>query len=187
MRSFGQTEAMLIERAASKLASNPDQIVGSAQYELRKAGSWKDEVRIDVYMHKPCVSTRCARLLHGVPSPRFWASPVKNIVRMPAKDVLYFFAPNQLKDAVPDLVSEDDLAQWLSSFSSTRFEDQLIQALVENARADSGRYSHPGLAYGVAAHTGALIDKHAWFTNQRSMTLANSAPVWRPKKTGSVT
>lgn len=187
MLSFGQTESMLIERAASKLASNTDQIVRLAQYELRKAGSWKDEVRLDVYMHKSYSGTRCNRLLHGVPSPRFWASPVKNIVWMPAKDILYFFAPNQLKDSVPDLVSEDDLAQWLSNFSSTRFEDQLIQALVENARADASRYSHAGLAYGVAAHTGALIDRHAWFTSQRSMTLANSAPVWRPKKAGSVT
>lgn len=28
---------------------------------------------------------------------------------------------------------------------------------------------------------GAKIDRLAWITGQRSMTLANAAPVWRPK------
>lgn len=87
----GQTEKMLIERAASKFSGSPASLVSAAKRELRNAGSWKDEVRLDVWMNKPFIGSRCARLLHGVPSPRFWASPVKNIVRMPAKDVVYFF------------------------------------------------------------------------------------------------
>lgn len=182
MTSKRQTEAMLIKRAADKLVSGTNELVASAQYELRKAGSWKDEVRLDVFMHKAYCGTRCARLLHGVPSPRFWASPVKNIVSMPAKDVVYFFAPSQVIDLLPDLHSESELAHWLGSFSSTRFEDQLIQALIGHARVESSMYSHPSLAYRVAALAGAKIDEHAWFTSQKSMTLANSAPVWRPKK-----
>lgn len=184
MSIFGQAEAMLIERAASKLAKSQSDLVASARFALREAGSWKDEVQVDVHMNKPYRGTRCARLLHGVPSPRYWATSFATMVRMPAKDVLYFFAPGQLGDCIPDLHSEEDLAQWLTEFSSTRFEDQLIQALVEHARAESSRYSLPRLAFTVAAQTGASIDRHAWFTRQRSMTLANSAPVWRPKKAG---
>lgn len=88
---ISSTETMLIARAASKLANSPSNLVGSARFALKEAGNWKDEVRIDVFMQKPYNGTRYARLLHGVPSPRYWATPVKTMVRMPAKDVLYFF------------------------------------------------------------------------------------------------
>lgn len=182
MISSSQTETMLIARAASKLVKSQSDLVESARFALREAGNWKDEVRIDVFMQKPYSGTRCARLLHGVPSPRYWATPFKAMVRMPAKDVLYFFAPALVNDCIPDLHSEEDLAQWLTDFSSTRFEDQLVQSLVEHARAESSRFSLPRLAYTVAAQTGASIDRHAWFTRQRSMTLANSTPVWHYKK-----
>ncbi|MDI3271540.1 hypothetical protein ACYZT3_15840 [Pseudomonas sp. MDT1-16] len=91
MTRFNQTEAMLLERAASKVFGTLDDLLISAQDALTKAGNWKDEVQIDVWLSKPYSGTRCARLLHGVPSPRFWASPVKTNVLMPAKDVIYFF------------------------------------------------------------------------------------------------
>lgn len=178
----GQTEKMLIERAASKFSGSPSSLVSAAKRELRTAGSWKDEVRLDVWMNKPFVGSRCARLLHGVPSPRFWASPVKNIVRMPAKDVLYFFDPHNLTEALPELYREDDLAHWLGGFSSIRFEDQLIEALIEHTVHVQARAPHwpIDLVYRVIAGHAAQIDRHAWFTKQSSMTLANAAPVWRP-------
>lgn len=114
---------MLIERAASKFSVSPRSLVSSAKRELRTAGSWKDEVRLDAWMNKPFIGSRCARLLHVVPSPRFCASPVKNIVRMPAKDVVCFFDPHNLTEAVVELYREDDLSHWLEGFSSVRVED----------------------------------------------------------------
>jgi hypothetical protein len=84
----GQTEAMLIKRAASNYSGSPRSLVSAAKCELRTARSLKDEVRFDVWMNKLFIGTRCARLLHGLPSPRFWSSSVKNIVRMSAKDVV---------------------------------------------------------------------------------------------------
>ncbi len=177
----GQTEKLLIERAASEFRSSPASLVSAAKCELRTVGTWKDEVRLDVWMNKPFIGSRVARLRHGVPSPRFWASPVKNIVWMPAKDVLYFFDPSNLTDAIPELYREDDLAHWLEGFSSTRFEDQLIKALIESTAHVQARTPHwpRVLVHRVIARHAAEIDRYTWFTKQSSMTLANAAPVWR--------
>lgn len=186
MTRFNQTEAMLLERAASKVSGTLEGLLISAQGALTKAGNWKDEVRIDVWLSKPYSGTRCARLLHGVPSPRFWATPAKNNVLMPAKDVIYFFGGAtravRLKASLPDMNTEEELEQWLMSFSSTRFEDQLIHALIENAGDLSTRAPHwsKELVHLEIARLASEIDRHAWFTKQRSMTLANAAPVWRP-------
>lgn len=115
-------------------------------------------------------------------APRFWASPVKNIVWMPAKDVLYFFDPNNFTDAMPELYREDDLAHWLEGLSSIRFEDPLIQALIESTAHLQSRTPHwpKDLVRLEIARHAAKIDRHAWFTKQSSLTLANAAPVWRP-------
>ncbi|WP_454834651.1 hypothetical protein [Pseudomonas lini] len=177
---------MLIDRAASKFAGSPRGLVTEAKEALTKAGSWKDEVRIDVWMNKPYAGKRCARLLHGVPSPRYWASSVKNIVQMPAKDVVYFFGANGLFEllscSVPEFHTQDHLAQWLGNFSSIRFENQLICASIEHVVHLEARSPHwsKRLVHLEIARITVEIDKHAWFTKQRSMTVANSAPVWRP-------
>lgn len=178
----GQTEKMLIERAASKVANSATGLVREAQQALIDAHSWKDEVRIDVLMKRPYTAKRCARLLHGVPSPRYWASLPRNMVQMVAKDVVYFFAQDRLIEAVPALACEADLAHWIAHFSSTRFENQLIEALIEHAGIESSIYSNPSLAFRGAGLIAAEIDRHAWFTGQRSMTLANSVSVWRGRR-----
>jgi hypothetical protein len=98
------------------------------------------------------------------------STPVKNIVQMPAKDVVYFFDPRNLTDTVPELYREDDLAHWLEDFSSTLFEDQLIKALIGHTTHVQARPPHwpKELVHRVIAGNAAHIDRHAWFIHDPS-------------------
>lgn len=169
---------LLMHRAESKLHfTDVAYLLDSAKDELAKAGRWTDDVRIQVSLKLPFRAKYCVRMLHGIPSPRLWAAKAPSFPVTPAKYVIYFFAPEAakrrelLENAIPQLASRDDLATWLRSFSSTHFEKQLVDALVAHSDDKALRQF---------ALIGAEIDRLAWFTSQRSMTLANAAPVWRP-------
>lgn len=169
---------LLMHRAESKLhLTDVAYLLDSASEQLKQAGKWTDDVRIQVGLKRPFRAKNCVRMLHGIPSPRLWAAKAPSFPVSPAKDVIYFFAPEVgkrrelLGGAIPHLTSADDLANWLRTFSSTRFEKQLVDALV--GHADDNTLHKFALI-------GAEIDRLAWFTGQRSMTLANSAPVWHP-------
>ncbi|MFU2936912.1 hypothetical protein ACM7NO_26510 [Pseudomonas aeruginosa] len=182
---------LLMDRAISKLdRTDVDYVLRNASRALSEAGRWTDDVRIEVNTKHPVkASMQCIRMLHGVPSPRMWSARTSTFPQMAAKDALYFFEPNELKRrelllaAIPELDSDDALAEWLVSFSSTRFEKQLVQALVAHQQSPTHQRwigSDPSMVYRRIALIGAEIDRLAWFTGQRSMTVANAAPVWRP-------
>ena len=169
---------LLMRRAESKLGvTDVAHLLGAAKDELAKSASWTDDVRIPVGLKRPFKAKHCVRMLHGIPSPRLWATKAPSFPVAAAKDVIYFFAPEAAKRrelldaAIPSLACKDDLATWLGTFSSTRFEKQLVDALVANSDDKKLRWY---------ALIGAEIDRLAWFTGQQSMTLANSVPVWRP-------
>ncbi|MGH8435686.1 MAG: hypothetical protein ACRERX_14690 [Pseudomonas sp.] len=181
---------LLMHRAASKLQDpDVDRLLSDAAFALSKAGKWTDDVMFQACMKKPVMGKRHGRLLHGVPSPRFWPKPAAHYPALVAKDIIYFFADSQFKrarllqDAMPVLHGEDDLTAWLKSFSSTRFEKQLVKALISYMDDPLFRRPNcPGTTYicSQVALVAAEIDRLAWFTGQKSMTLANAAPVWRP-------
>lgn len=183
---------MLMHRAASKLRDHDvDRLLSDAVYALSKAGKWTDDVMFQTCMKKPVMGNRYGRLLHGIPSPRFWPKPAAHYPALVAKDIIYFFADSQLKrarllqDAMPVMHGEDDLAAWLNSFSSTQFEQQLIKALIGYMDDPTFRRPNcPGTSYIClqVALVAAEIDRLAWFTGQKSMTLANAASVWRPNQ-----
>ncbi|WP_116827045.1 MULTISPECIES: hypothetical protein [Pseudomonas syringae group] len=182
---------LLQKRAVSKLVHfNVKSELHTAARMMSAAGKWTDDLRVLVQTEKPCKTNRSyVRMVHGVPSPRMFAGRAIHHPEIPAKDLIYFFAgrglDSLLVDAMPDLSSRDDLATWLTSFSTTRFESQLVNALV--ALFDTPMYQRN--AESVGAHLmlkqialfGAKIDRLAWMTGQHSMTLANAAPVWRPQ------
>lgn len=182
---------LLMDRAASKLEGNDvDRVKRAARFALADAGQWTDDIRIGVHTKRPFkASKHCIRMLHGVPSPRMWAPRTTSFPEMTAKDAIYFFANSEadrrdmLGDAIPNLGSAEDLTAWLKSFSSTRFEKQLVEGLVAlrdtPANLRWAVISEPMVLRQIAL-IGAEIDRLAWFTGQRSMTLANAAPVWRP-------
>lgn len=182
---------LLMQRATSKLdRTGVDTVLRSACFALSEAGKWTDDIRIEVNTKRPFKgSKQCVRMLHGVPSPRMWSARTTTFPQMIAKDAIYFFEPSEsgrrelLLRAVPEFGSAEALADWLFSFSSTRFEKQLVASLV--AHLDSPLFKRwasnsQSMAYRQIALLGAEIDRLAWFTGQRSMTLANAAPVWRP-------
>lgn len=118
-----------------------------------------------------------------------WSATTTTYPKMAAKDAIYFFAPVEstrrdiLLQAIPVFGSSEELADWLYSFSSTRFEKHLVAALL--AHLDAPHFKHwasldPTMAYRQIALIGAELDRLAWLTGQRSMTLASAAPVWRP-------
>lgn len=186
MTRFNQTEAMLLERAATKVSGTVDGLLIAAQDSLTNAGSWKDEVRIDVWLSKPYSGTRCARLLHGVPSPRFWATPAKNNVLRRAKDVIYFFGgasrAERLKASLPVYEYLGRTGAMVDELFVNSIRGSIDSCLIENASDLSTRAQHwsKELVHPDIAPLVSEIDRHAWFTKQRSMTLANAAPVWRP-------
>ncbi|MBB4867205.1 hypothetical protein HNP46_006116 [Pseudomonas nitritireducens] len=171
---------LLMNRAEQKLTPGvgSDYAMQQAVKELRKAGRWTDDVQIQIGLKKPLRSKGYVRMLHGVPSPRLFPAKAPNWPMMVAKDAIYFFAHDLSRrqtlmlEAMPHLPSVDDLRHWLEHFSTTRFEKQLIEALVKEGDAKG---------YGKAAMEAAEIDRMAWFTGQKSMTLANAAPVWKAK------
>ncbi|MGE6565341.1 hypothetical protein ACQKF2_23785 [Pseudomonas hunanensis] len=134
-------------------------------------------MRIQVGLKRPFRAKSCVRKLHGIPSLRLWAAKASSFPACPAKDVIYFFAPEVterrelLVGAIPQLTSLEDLANWLKTFCSTLFEKQPIDALV--AHADDNTLCKFALIR-------AEIDHLTWFTGQGSMTQANSAPIWHP-------
>lgn len=182
---------LLMHRAASKLEGDDvDRVKRAARFALADAGQWTDDIRIGVQTKRPFkASKHCIRMLHGVPSPRMWAPQTTSFPEMAAKDAIYFFANSEadrrdmLGDAIPNLGSAEDLTAWLKSFSSTRFEKQLVEGLVAlrdtPANLRWAVISEPMVLRQIAL-IGAEIDRLAWFTGQRSMTMANAAPVWRP-------
>ena len=184
---------MLMIRAASKLHDNDvGRLLQSAKFALTDAGKWTDDVRVDVRLKSPFRGKVCTRLLHGVPSPRYWPEPAKFFAAMAAKDIIYFFATDNrqrselLDSAMPEMNTADDLVEWLTTFSTTRFEKQLVNALVEHIDApiflNCPQHFGPRYVLKQIALIGAEIDCLAWFTGQKSMVLANAAPVWKPAK-----
>ncbi|ENG0049902.1 TPA: hypothetical protein ACRN02_005781 [Pseudomonas aeruginosa] len=182
---------LLMDRAISKLdRTEVESVLRTASRALANAGKWTDDVRITVNTKRAFQAGRqCVRMLHGVPSPRMWVGQAKNFPEMAAKDAIYFFEPIEanrrdlLLGAIPEFSGAEALADWLFSFSSTRFEKQLVQALVGHLASPLFKRwasQSESLAYRQIALLGAEIDRLAWFTGQRSMTLANAAPVWRP-------
>lgn len=169
---------LLMGRAESKLRhTDVEFLLGEASKALSEAGGWTDDVRIQVGVKKPFKAKACVRMLHGIPSPRLWATKAPSFPVSPAKDLIYFFAVDAdkrqqlLSEAIPHLASPDEFATWLNTFSTTRFENQLISAIVEKSNSQPLK---------KLALIGAEIDRLAWFTGQKSMTLANASPVWRP-------
>lgn len=180
-----------MRRAEDKLdASASQHLIADATRALREARNWKDDVTFLVHMKKRFSGSRTVRLLHGVPSPRVRSFGYGPVAQMVAKDAIYFFVSSEheraerLLSALPEMTDSYQLSEWLETFSSTRFEKQLIKALVEQMDDPIYRNAHelpPGFVCSRIALIAAEIDRLAWFTGQKSMTLANAAPVWRPR------
>lgn len=182
---------LLMDRALAKLTC-PDAVplLRNATDSLAEARKWTDDVRIDVHFKARChTRDKCIRMLHGVPSPRLWSPRPSVFPQMAAKDAIYFFEPYDTRRrelygaAIPHLASDQALEDWLTDFSSTRFERQLVDALLAHTKSPASQiWARLGDArvFHETAVIAAEIDRLAWFTGQKSMTLANAAPVWRP-------
>lgn len=166
--------------------------------KLKAAGHWRDEVQIEEFVDGGAVGGRCSRLLHGIPSPRFWrvSSLSKGMpVLMPAIDIVYFFLTDAnerhdlLLSVTPEFNDLHVLSDWLTTFSSRTFQPDLIQALCDFAayqisqcsREYQGRWYSPPQQFYCAevVKIAAEIDRYAWYRGYRSVNLAKAAPVWR--------
>ncbi len=178
----------LTERALGKFQySSRDALLRSAAWELKQAGHWRDDVRIDVSLKKGHRISRCMRLLHGVPSPRYWYEG--SLQWMAAIDIIYFFAEKSnerrdlLRECLPDLSSFEALEAWLGSFSSRRFHRKLIESLMIDAELKAASYGHrlpKNLVFGQTAIDASEIDRFAWVCGYTSINLAKATPVWTP-------
>lgn len=186
---------LLVDRATAKIAfpNNIDALVRDAIWALADSPcSWGDSVRVHAKIkssRKNQVEVRrCARLLHGVPSPRYWPwdSGYGGSVNVDfaALDVFYFFTNSSnrlqallcstpLKPMLPDFGSKEELADWIGQFSPRRFDERLVQALVDQVDDKLNNL-------GAVAVYAVEIDRFAWFKGYSSISVAKAAQVWTP-------
>lgn len=185
--------AAFIERALKKFdePSSKERLLREAIWALKDAGHWRDDVRVHVALKGGQKTGRCARLLHGIPSPRFWLVKPGGLQWMAALDIVYFFASESslrertLADALPEMNDSAALKDWLGIFSSRRFHPDLICALTAQAEVEAGRSKTPGIGPYILRHkafTAAEIDRYAWLKGYSSVNLAKAAPIWAPSK-----
>lgn len=188
-------QSVLAQRALAKF-KHPSSLKGlllEAKYTLREAGHWRDEARIDADIKGGNVDGRCSRLLHGIPSPRFWRANTYS-TRMPAIDIVYFFTTNAkeredlLLSVSPTPPDREALSQWLADFTSRTFQQDLIATLCDfvdyqtnMSMSTSHQHLHPYFAEiyrRQAMVIAAEIDRYAWYRGYRTMNLAKAASVW---------
>lgn len=185
----GYVQSLLMKRALDKLKTPTGVLKSMAVCELQDAGNWGDDVRVDVRLSVEHRTARCQRLLHGIPSPRYWYK--QGMFWMAAIDVIYFFAENSpqrhtlLQDALPKLETLQQLESWLTSFSSRRFHRDLVESLLTHAECKLSEPSYakhllPSVALEHTAIDAAEIDRYAWARGYGAINLAKAAPVWSP-------
>jgi hypothetical protein len=180
-------QSVLAQRALTKFKYHSlMELLWDAKDALKAAGHWRDEVQIDVVqIEGGNTQGRCSRLLHGIPSPRFWRVSHCSAM-MPAIDIVYFFVADAeerkklLTSVTPIPSDRETLSQWLAGFTSRTFQPDLIAALCDYFEYEIQRAPPPlsewfrDRVIGVAAE----IDRYAWYRGYRTMNLAKAAPVW---------
>jgi len=184
---------LLMERALSKfrMGGLATSLLSQATYKMKESGSWTDDVMIYVFLDAGSKDkTRCNRLIHGIPSPRFWHGASNTHCLMPAIDVVYFFANDYderlkaYKAAIPEFPDTNALEYWLNHFTSRKFNRELIDMLLTEADRNMPKASpssYRGILSGQVlqrvANMAAEIDRFAWYKGYRTMSLAKAAPM----------
>lgn len=187
---------LIYERALSKFSDNETipLLSSRAANALKLAGRWTDDVTIAVKLnHPPLNPGKVHRIVHGLPSPRYWLSQDGSRCEMPATDVIYFFMEtiksrtNKYLEAMPEFQWVDDVETWMRTFTKRKFDDDLVRAVMRDIT--STKPSAPNLPYAEVMRDAAIkrgaciaaeIDRYAWFRGYRSMNLVKAAPVFLP-------
>ncbi len=185
-----QLQSLCMARALKKVKTPLATLRRDAIDALKQAAHWGDEVRVAIRLAATHRAARCQRLLHGIPSPRYWY--VAGQYEMAAVDVLHFFGDHSAQrsalyqEAMPTFATLECLEAWLSHFSSRRFQRDLVDALLAQAEVylsdpfyRSGILTPAVWLMTVAVHA-AEIDRYAWAQGYRTLNLAKSAAVWSP-------